>query len=373
MASTSLPKTYKALVAHDYGQPPSVDTLPLPEPSTGSAIVQILASLSDKSNQDILQPRNPYFSNPTPFTPGTSGIGRIVATGPDAASLKPGQLVLIEPFVRARDNPDAQILAGLFSGPTPADWTLAGEGLWRDGCFAEYKRVALENCYPLDEAALLGQLKYDIVDLAFLAKHLVAFGGFKAINLRPGETVIVAPATGVYSGAAVEVASALGARVIAVGRSQEALARLAEHIPRVHPVTLTGDAQKDAELLKPFGKIDAYIDFTPRELESPTYLNSAIGALRTGGRVALMGFAYGNVSAPYAQMVLKSLTIQAKYMYEREDVKEVIALAERGLLPLGARAGHQVLGKFKLEEWEQAFTLSNEKSKWGQDVVLTPN
>lgn len=52
----------------------------------------------------------------------------------------------------------------------------------------------------------MGGLGYPVADLSILPKYLVAYGGFRDIDLKPGETVIVAPAMGAYSGAAVEVA-----------------------------------------------------------------------------------------------------------------------------------------------------------------------
>jgi hypothetical protein len=51
-------------------------------------------------------------------------------------------------------------------------------------------------------------LEYSLADLPYLASPLVAYGGLRDIDLKVGETVIVAPATSGYNSAAVEVASA---------------------------------------------------------------------------------------------------------------------------------------------------------------------
>ncbi|KAL1963364.1 hypothetical protein VTN77DRAFT_8380 [Rasamsonia byssochlamydoides] len=376
--SQALPSTFRAIVCHDYGQPPKLETLPMPEAMPGSAIVKILAAPCGATQKNtLLRPRNPFFSNPTPFIPGVSAVGRVAAVGPDASSLKIGQLVLLEPFVRGRDDPDAQILKGLFGGPSPAAQKLSQEHLWRNGNWAEYARVPLENCYALDEKVLLGKpeegnLGYDIAELPYLAKQLVAYGGFRSIDLQAGETVIVTPATGSFSGAAVEVASAMGARVIAVGRNVNTLQRLAENIPRVHPVQLTGDIEKDVALLTQFGPVDAFMDFTPNSLTTPVHLKACMSALRHYGRGVLMGFPHGDLSVNYGQMVLKSLTLKAQYMYDREDVKGMIKLAERGLLKLGKKAGVQILGQYKLEDWEKALEHAAENGGWEQEVVFRP-
>ena len=380
MATTTptLPSTYKALVATEYGQMPTLTTLPMPTATPGSAIVQILATPCDKGSLGFLDARNPEFSNEVPFIPGVSAVGRIVTTGPDATTLRPGKLVLLEPFVKARDDPDnAQIIKALFAGPTPEAQVLAQPGLWRDGFWAEYVHVALENCVPLDEKVLLGAaeeggLGYDVVDIPHLAPLLVAYGGFRSVGLKAGETVLVAPGTGWYSGAAVEVAAAMGARVIAVGRNQDTLKRLTEAVPRVQGVQLTGDEVKDQEVLAKFGPIDVVMDFTPMGTENPLYLRSGIAALATNGRAVLMGFAYGDLAANYSALVIKNLTIKGKYMYEREDITGVVKLVESGLLKLGKQAGQQLLAQYKFEDFEKAIGQSAELGPWGQQVFFCP-
>jgi NADPH:quinone reductase-like Zn-dependent oxidoreductase len=102
--------------------------------------------------------------------------------------------------------------------------------VWRDGTFAEYAKMPLENCIPLNETRLCGGLGYALQDLLYMHYMLVPFGGLRDIHLETGETVVVSPATGGFGGAAVQVAIAMGARVIAVGRNESKLAVLKEHV-----------------------------------------------------------------------------------------------------------------------------------------------
>jgi NADPH:quinone reductase-like Zn-dependent oxidoreductase len=90
------------------------------------------------------------------------------------------------------------------------------ENVWRDGAFADYAKVPLENCIALDEAKLCQELGYSVPDLVYT------------------ETIIVCPATGGYGGAGIQVAIALGARVVAMGRNEKELARLKEHVMTAH-------------------------------------------------------------------------------------------------------------------------------------------
>ena len=93
--------------------------------------------------------------------PGANCIGRIHDVGPDATILKPGQLVLCDITVKARDDPDVSILMGLHGGAAPK----LMEGEWRDGSFAEYAKFPLENVFLLDEEVMFGKLGYEVEDL----------------------------------------------------------------------------------------------------------------------------------------------------------------------------------------------------------------
>jgi threonine dehydrogenase-like Zn-dependent dehydrogenase len=95
-----------------------------------------------------------------------------------------------------------------------------------------------------------------------------------------------------FGGAAVCVALAMGARVIAMGRSRESLDFLKSRVSapeRVETVQITGDMQADCNELKQFGVIDAFFDIGPPDAYASTHFKSAILALRHGARISIMG------------------------------------------------------------------------------------
>lgn len=301
----------------------------------------------------------------------------MAALGSDTTTLRIGQLVCIDPFIRGRDNSDVQMILGLgMFGSNPRTKKLMEES-WRNGMFAEYVRSPLENCHVLNENLLLGSpasggLGYSVAEICCLGKYVVAYGGFRGINLKAGETVIVAPATGSYSGAAVQVASAMGARVIAVSRDLDKLKAIAAVNPRVDIVQFKGNFEDDLASLKQFGTIDAYLDISPAVANESTHVRSCIMAVKQYGRVSLMGVIQKDINVPYVMAVLNNLTIRGQYMYEREDVIGLIKLVEAGVLKLGKRAGHEVVGQYSLEEWEKAMEVANQHNGNGQIVVFTP-
>ena len=362
----------KALVAPAPGQGLALQEIHTPSAIPGALVVRVLAVHCDSVTRLYLSGKGP-FTWPAPFVPGGKLIGRVHETGPDTTTLTPGQLVLVDCFIRGRDNRDVQLLWGTYDGPSPASKKLMADN-WRNAGFAEYARVPLENTFPLNEDVLCRQFGYSIPQLIYLHIQLITYGGMRGIDLKAGETIIIAPATGGYSGAAVGLAVAMGARVVAVGRNRAVLERLAGTFPagRVMAAPLTGDAQADAALLKSFGPADAYLDISPAQAAESTHHAACFDALRPYGRASLMGAVSTHVAVPHVMAMFKNLTIRGQYMYEREDVLGLIKLAETGVLKVGEEVGSRVMGTFRLDQIDAAFKCAEEHTSAGQIVVLGP-
>ena len=73
--------------------------------------------------------------------------------------------------------------------------------VFRDWSYAEYCRAPLENLTLLNESRLTGLktdggLGYSHSQISYASALMVPYGGLRDIELRAGQTVIVAPATG---------------------------------------------------------------------------------------------------------------------------------------------------------------------------------
>ncbi|KAF1850069.1 GroES-like protein [Cucurbitaria berberidis CBS 394.84] len=347
-----------------------IKKLPTPQPGLGSAIIRIEAAGVLSYHRDVYNGGR-HYSFPTPIVGGLSAIGRIAALGPDATALKEGQLIYVDCVIRARDEPDTLFLSAIHDSSAEGSKKLMRD-VWRDGTFAEFARFPLENCIPLDEARLCGSLGYSISDLMYMSYLLVPFGGLRDIKLEPGETIVVSPATGGYGGAGVQVAIAMGARVIAMGRSEEKLARLKEHVlngspnAQIETMKMTGDEATDLAILKAFGTIDAVLDFTPPQASKSLHLRSATSALRRNGRVSLMGFVEQPV-VPWT-LVANNIAMKGKLMYERTDMIHFVKLLERGLFPRGK--AFVDTKAFELNDWKAALDIAAEHTGIGKQVVL---
>lgn len=370
-----LPTTMRALVLSSVGTNPTVQTIPTPTATAGSAVVQILSAGLLPYASSVYLTGTRAYPMPTPLTIGSAAIGRIAAVGPDAVSLQTGQLVLVDGYIRARDDHQVSFLAGLHDGYSSESKRLAR--CWRDWSYAEYVRAPLENCFVLDEGRLMwglerGGLGYSVDELVYIARLVVPFGGLVDVNLQPWETVVIAPASGSFGGAAVEVAVSMGSRVVVTGRRGGVLKGFEERFPgRVVAVELSGDVGLDTERLRKVGPIHVFQDWSPPTASGTTHIKACTYALEMGGRVCLMGGIREDFGRNYSAVMHNNLTIKGRWMYEESDVPKLIRLVELGLLKIGKEAGLKNLGRFALADWEEAFRTV-EGTGYGYQVTIVP-
>ncbi|KAJ5219595.1 alcohol dehydrogenase zinc-binding domain protein [Penicillium chermesinum] len=238
----------------------------------------------------------------------------------------------------------AQQRQPLQPGHRAAGWSARGPGgqkiqaYHRDGTFASRVRVPTENAIPIGEIE-----DAEAGHWCALAALLIPYGGLLAMEFRAGETLLVSGATGPLGGATVLLALAMGAReVIAVGRNEGKLAQLRERLgPRVVPVKLSGDSEKDIAAMKAAaaGGIDAVLDFLP-PAASATVARSAIMAVRPYGRVVLMGgvgmLGGEELQLPYPWIMRNLITIKGQWMYEPSAVRTIVGMIRSGQLDISA-------------------------------------
>jgi NADPH:quinone reductase-like Zn-dependent oxidoreductase len=149
----------------------------------------------------------------------------------------------------------------------------------------------VENVHVIDEERIARQ-GIAPAQLGEISSIMSAVGAANSIGIRPGETVMVMPATGFFSSSAVVAALGLGTDVVAVSRSRETLDAMikafGENGKRISPVVITGDVERDAAALRaatPGGKgADAYIDFSSPAAAEGTHVQAGLLALKRHGR-----------------------------------------------------------------------------------------
>ncbi|KAK7523180.1 uncharacterized protein IWZ02DRAFT_469619 [Phyllosticta citriasiana] len=347
--ATRLPESHRVLQLESMEQPLQFKTVPTLQPGPGSAVVQVLAA--------------------APMVPGCTAIGRVAAAGPDATTLAPGKLVLLECTIRGRDNGSAVMLSGIVQDFNDASAKLM-HGEWRNSTYAQYCKFPLENCIPLNETRLLGDpsargLGYRVEDLTQIFRLLVPYGVLDDIGLKPGEAIIIAPATSQFSSVAVRVVLAMAAgRVIAMGRNEVAWKQLRELDGCVSTFKITGDMEADAAALRTWGLTDVFFEISPPMAAGSTHFRSGIAALRNGGRISLMGGLPSDVSFAYEDFM-------GTWIYTREQIDDFLRLVESGLLSLSKRGGLRVGATFGLEQWREAFEAAK-VAQTDETVAIRP-
>jgi NADPH2:quinone reductase len=248
--------------------------------------------------------------------------------------------------------------------PTVLGSELAGElddgtrvmALVRGGAYAELANVDLAAIVPLPEEASFAE------GAAFLLTFLTAYIPLtRQVRLQDGGTVLVHAAAGGVGTAAIQVARALGARVVAA----------------------VGSEEKHA-LCRDLGADEAYVyDEIPDDLRADVVVDpvggelfeAAVGRLRPLGQLVAIGYAGGMwPELQPAQIVGRSVGVQGVYLGRLlRHAPDVVAAATVELLDLW-RAGaiHPVVGaEFPLAEVEQAHELVESRRSVGK-VVLVP-
>ncbi len=262
--------------------------LPTPQPGAGEVLIEIKAA--SLNFPDLLIVQNKYqIKPPLPFVPGSEYAGVVQAVGDGVKHLKIGQNVAC----------------------------LSGTG-----GFASHTVAPAALCMPLpagfsyvDAAAFImiyATSHHELVDRA---------------QLKSGETVLVLGAAGGVGTSAIQIARAMGARVIAAASSDEKCA-LCKSIGADATINYSTENLRDAVKALTDGKgPDVIYDPVGGDLAEPAFRSIA-----WRGRYLVVGFASGTIpSLPLNLTLLKGASIVGVFwggFAKQEPKASVAAMAE---------------------------------------------
>ncbi|KAK1454398.1 hypothetical protein CCUS01_10517 [Colletotrichum cuscutae] len=361
---SSIPITQRVAVLEQYGKPlVIVEDETIPEATPGSIVVKVLATPLSRYARTAFD-----GTIPAQCPPPRSALC------PVPKNSREGDLVHVEPVVTARDDPNVFIMQGHVKGP-PGDKTdRLAEGEFRDGALQQYQRVPLENAYRIDEK-LIGELDIDLINLVSISTFSPAAGAiFESAKLKVCDTIIIGPSGGSFGGNAIELALAVGANVVALGRNAELLQAMEQILKSswLSTVLMTGDVDADAAAILAAtpcgGGADVFNDWSPGGVTVAPFLPSAICALKPGGRIVVSGGAYGFLEVPYISMVFNRLSVEGSFMCNRDSMIGLIHMIESGQLDISTGSGTQVR-KFGLHEIDKAIAITEETTRWRSHTV----
>jgi NADPH:quinone reductase len=258
----------KAVLCREYGPPESlvVEDVPSPAPGPGEVVVSVKAA--SLNFPDVLIIQNKYqIKPPLPFSPGGEVAGVVKAVGEGVAGAKVGDAVM---------------------------------ALTTYGGFAEEVKVDASRLLPIPAG----------MDFTTASAFVFAYGtSDHALRdraaLEAGETVLVLGAAGGVGLAAIEIAKALGARVIACASSDEKLAACREHGADETINYLSDDLRKRVDALT--GGKGADVVYDP---VGGAFTELALRSCAWRGRLLVIGFASGEIpKIPLNLALLKGCSI----------------------------------------------------------------
>jgi NADPH2:quinone reductase len=260
----------RAIVCRAYGPPKDLVTDELPDPVPGPGQIAIDVHAAGVNFPDVLLVQGLYqVKPPLPFSPGLEAAGTVAAIGPGVDGFKLGD----------------RVAAGIM------------------GSFAERVVVHADAVIPLPRT----------VDFVTAAGMILTYGTvYHALvdraRLRADEWLYVSGAGGGVGTASVDLAKALGARVVASATSdakREAAKRFgADIVVDAASATLVDDIKTAT-----YGGIDVAIDNVGGE-----QFDATLRAAKRDARLLVVGFAGGTIpQIPANRILLKELDVLGVY------------------------------------------------------------
>jgi len=323
-----------------------VREMPVPAPGPGEVLVRVRACGICGSDLHVYRGELPV---PPAISLGHEFAGEVVEAGDGVEGFAPGRRVVVEPLRTCRE----------------CDYCRAGNhqlcsrrvllGTFAPGGLAEYVAVPAYTLYPLPDA-----LDFELA--ALVEPLAVVVHALHLVDLAYGDRVVV------LGGGTIGVMTALAARALGAAEvtvtyryEHQARAALAAGATRVVPAddaaSLAGE------------KPDVVVETVGGHAET---LAQAVGLVRPGGRVSILGLFTGPVQVNALTMMLNEVRMAAAIMYCRSRRLTDFEAALRIIEADPERARGIITHRFPLAKADQAFRTAADKSTASIKVQVHP-
>ena len=313
----------------------------VPQPIPGPGQILLKMSAWSLNYRDLLVVRGIYAPKlQFPFQMLSDGVGEVVATGPDVTRVKTG------------DRVAGAFMQTWIEGEMSDEKFKSALGAHRPGIAAEYVVLDAEGVVPVPEH-LTDEEAATLPCAAVTAWQALVTSG----NLAAGDSVLVL-GTGGVSIFALQFARMVGARVIATSSSDDKLERVrALGASDVINYRSTPEWGKRVRDLTGGRGVDHVV-----EVGGAGTLAQSLGAVRTSGRISLIGILTGGQANPIP-ILMKSVTLQGIFVGSREMFEAMNrAIALNGLKPIVDRV-------FPFAELPQALRHMESGAHFGKIVI----
>ena len=328
----------RAVLSKAVGGPETlvVEEVADPVAGPGQAVIRVRACGVNYPDSLIIVDKY-QFKPPRPFSPGGEVAGEVESVGEGVTHVKPGDRVI---------------------------------GSCGHGGMAERVAVDARRCIPMPDA-----MPFDEAS-AFILTYGTSWHALKdRASLKAGETVLILGAAGGVGVAAIELAKAVGARVVAAVSSEEKAAFCREHGADDTVVYPTGPFDKDgrkalAELFKgACGKDGAHVVY---DAVGGDYAEAALRAIAWEGRFLVVGFPAGIPAIPLNLALLKGCQIVGVFWgawAARDPAAFAASVKELMDMYVAGKVKPVVSGSFPLERAGEAIRELADRRAQGKLVV----
>jgi len=326
----------KAVVARAFGSIESLEVADWPDPVASAGQVVIAVAGAGVNYPDLLVVGGKYQILPQPpFIPGKEAAGVVLAVGDGVDTCRVGDRVM---------------------------------ALVEHGAYCQRLLAPAANCFVLPETM-------DMTEAAGFAMmfQTAYFALVVRAGLMPGETVLVTGGAGGVGLACIQLARALGAKVIA-GVSSAEKAAVVRAVGASHVIDLAGEGLRDRIRSDVRALTDGKGADVVCEVVGGEVFDGCLRALTWSGRLVVLGFAGGRIpSIPANYVLLKNIAVTGLHWSDyrewhpawmRRAHAALFELYRQGLL------NQKVTATYPLARVAEAMSQLRERSVTGK-VVLT--
>jgi propanol-preferring alcohol dehydrogenase len=307
-----LPNKMKAAVVREFGQPLTIEEMPVKRPGRNEILVKVITS--GVCHTDLHAASGDWPVKPKlPLIPGHEGLGYVAAVGEGVDYIKEGDIVGV-PWLYSACGHCEHCITG---------WETLCEsqqngGYSVDGSYAEY---------VVADARYVGHLPAGInfTEMApILCAGVTVYKGLKETEVKPGQWVAISGIGGLGH-VAVQYAKAMGMHVAAIDIADDKLS-LAKKLGA--DIVVNARQQDPGEYIKK--ETQGGVHGVLVTAVSTIAFKQGLSVMRRKGTLALNGLPPGSFELPIFQTVLNRHTIRGSIVGTRKDLQEALEFAIEG-------------------------------------------
>ena len=315
----------------------AIEEGPTPTPGPGEVLIKVAACGLCRTDLEYLKGEGVTPKRP-PIILGHEPSGTVAEVGAGVDGVIRGQKVLVATPIPCRN----------------CHWCCIGQenlchnmvivGATQDGAFAEYVISPAGGVYSLPDGLPLEE-SCIITDAVGSSYHAL----YNRAKVKPQDTVAIYGASGGLGLICVQLAAAVGAKVIAIGRKKWKLDKAKElGATEIISVVEVDHVEKVIRRMTG-GGVDISVDVTG----APYMIESAFLATKPGGTLVVAGFSFHKIQLNINHLNWFERNVIGSKNYCAADMPEILKLVKQGVINLDKVVSH----RFRLEEINNAYQM----------------